>query len=776
MHLTEIDDTRAVAEPSEPSSAAPKPFWQSERVRAIVAIGFVVLLANCTYIFHIFNPNPINQDSGLGMIAQPGLLAGQNNIDPNIGFTAQALGHRAAVDWLHGEIPWWNPYEGTGAPLAGEMQSAAFFPLNALNLLPGGQVYFRLSLEFLAGVGTYLLMRRFTRSNLPAVVGGIAFALNGTYSWLFHAPGNPIAFLPFILLGFEWAWEGACGLERKGWPLLAVALSLSFYAGFPETAFIDGLLAALWLLARAVALPRRSLATFAQSIGLGVGVGALLSAPILVAFLGYLPNADVGGHAGGFAWLSLSATTALPAQIMPYLFGPIFGFVAKDPSQLLVFWGNIGGYLGASLCTLALIGLAGHRYRTLRIVLALWVLVGLARLVGVDWALHLINAIPGVKSTAFYRYANPSWELAVVVLATLGLDDLIHRSTRRVVIIGSGVVMVALCALSWHAAHSVFQALEGAPHNTAWARASLVWALTTIIAIVILGLLPDRGPRGSTVKKLRGSALAGVVIIDVFALFVTPQFSAPREAAIDTKPVAFLEQHLGQNRFYTLGPLAPNYGSYFGLGSVAVNDVPIPKAYESYVLEDLDSNVDPLVFDGVATSDPQGATPEQELVEHLASYEDAGVKYVLLPAGTSSPLVGGHPLRLVFRDATTGIVQLPHPMSLFSAIRGSCSVRAQSQTAVTVDCRRPSTIVYRETYMPGWHASANGRSVSVRSYGPIFQSVKLPAGRFSLDFGYTPPHTTLAFAAFLLGVLVLACAFVPLEKVPLPVRRRRGRS
>ena len=178
----------------------------------------------------------------------------------------------------------------------------------------------------------------------------------------------------------------------------------------------------------------------------------------MIAFVDYLPHADVGAHGGGaFADGFVSATTALPAQVMPYVFGPIFGFTAKDSVQLNAFWDSIGGYLGASLCLLALMGIAGRRYRALRIVLALWIVIGLARLVGVGWALDIVNAIPGVKSTAFYRYAPPSWELALVVLAALGLDDVIHR-TRRRVIIGAGVVMAGIGWLCWRAAQPVFHA------------------------------------------------------------------------------------------------------------------------------------------------------------------------------------------------------------------------------------------------------------------------------------------------------------------------------
>lgn len=53
--------------------------------------------------------------------------------------------------------------------------------------------------------------------------------------------------------------------------------------------------------------------------------------------------------------------------------------------------------------------------------------LGLARMVGVSVVIDLLNVIPGVSSTAFSRYAVGSWWLSLVVIAAMGLDDLIHR-------------------------------------------------------------------------------------------------------------------------------------------------------------------------------------------------------------------------------------------------------------------------------------------------------------------------------------------------------------
>lgn len=47
-------------------------------------------------------------------------------IDGCAGVFVEALGRLVARDWVHGIIPWWNPYSGVGMPLAGEYQPAAF--------------------------------------------------------------------------------------------------------------------------------------------------------------------------------------------------------------------------------------------------------------------------------------------------------------------------------------------------------------------------------------------------------------------------------------------------------------------------------------------------------------------------------------------------------------------------------------------------------------------------------------------------------------------------
>ena len=95
------------------------PLLRLARAKWPLILVAAVLLANLPALIGLVDMNPIVPFGDVGFVHLAGYLPGRSFYDPNIGFTSQALGHLAAMDWLHGIVPWWNPYEGFGAPLAG---------------------------------------------------------------------------------------------------------------------------------------------------------------------------------------------------------------------------------------------------------------------------------------------------------------------------------------------------------------------------------------------------------------------------------------------------------------------------------------------------------------------------------------------------------------------------------------------------------------------------------------------------------------------------------
>ncbi len=766
----------------------------------LLCILVAIALANLPAIAHLVTSNPLVLDSDLAT-PKSVWLPGLPYIDPNAGYTTQALGHLAALDWLHGHVPWWNPFEGVGSPLAGEMQSGAFFPVTLVLAFHQGMLFLQLILELVTGWSTYFLVRKLGVGRSFSTAAGVAFGLCGTYAWLAHAPIRPVALLPACLLGIEYAIDAAREHRRGGWQLLAVAFALSILAGFPETTFIDAIFVLWWSILRFAGPARQFWRPLLAKLGTGLIVGGALAAPLLVAFVDYLPSADVGAHSGTIAYASLP-TSGLTQTILPYSLGPIFGFhsVGAPSDTISLLWGNVGGFLSVTLIAAGLVGLIGKRLRSLRFGLAAWILVCSLRTYGFQPVVHVMAHIPGIRLTAFYRYSNPTWELAVVVLAALGLDDIArHYTARRAMVIGA-VMTAGLALWAGFTAWPLLTNAAAAPgtaggHRHLYAWGSVAAAVLALSILCVGALLAGRDyPNKARMTEIarhersrrRGRiVMAGIVGLESMALLSFTYLSAPTPTPLQTASVVWLQAHLGNYRFATLGPIQPDFGSYFGIAEADINDLPLPKSWASYIHTNLDTNSPDQNFTGAALDDPAGPTGAQELATHLSNYESVGVRYVIEssvgtdPQGHSFPEAGSPAWpagpRLAYHDEFTQIWELPNAAPVFS-LRGpalhGCSVTNSRTDQTTVTCPHASTLVRNVQMMKGWTASFDGHSLAVktdvRSPDGLFQEVHLPAGTFTVRFAYLPPHEDLGLLAAALGAVVLI-----LSVIVASIRRRR---
>ncbi len=710
----------------------------------MLAIGAAVVLANLPYLLGFFHPNPLNFRGGLTSALTPGLLHGRPTIDPSNGFTSQAIGHLAATDLLHLRPPWWNPYEGTGMPLLGETQAAALFPPTLLTALSNGQVYEHILLELLAGIFTYLLLRRIGLGRAAATLGAIAYALNGKFAWFADAGVNPLPFLPMLLLGIERAYDAARTGRSGGWRLFALAGALSVYAGFPEVAYINTLMGAAWLGWRIGCLEpgrRRALVT---KTALGGVAGALLAAPMLVAMGTYLTHADLSVHANaqlGRRHLSLSA---LPQLVMPYLYGQV------NTEPRFIVWLMVGGYLSTTLLLLAVLGVIAPGRRGFKLVLLGWTLLVFARMYGQPPLLgDVLGVLPGMSKIQFYRYGTAALELPVIVLAALGLDDVVRLGARWRRVVPATLAVLAIVVAAAIDARPVVRSLGAAFEHDAWFRASVLWGALTAAAIAAVALLRN--------VRVRTGGLAALVAVDAVALFVVPEFAAPRATTVDFAPVRYLRAHLGEGRFYTLGPIRPDYGSYFGLASLGVDDFP-PTSFAHFIHR----RVDP-ASQFIGFRSRNAATAQLELMHHLAGYRVAGVRYVLTPTAQPLPPSRGA-LHLALETPTTLIYRLAGALPYFTA--GGCTVTSRDRENVRTVCPRPTTLIRRETLMAGWDAQLDGHPVPIRRIDGVFQAVTVPAGSHRLTFTFAPPGMGWAIVGLLGG-----CA---LMLVPTIIRRRQA--
>jgi hypothetical protein len=207
--------------------------------------------------------------------------------------------------------------------------------------------------------------------------------------------------------------------------------------------------------------------------------------------------------------------------------------------------------------------------------------------------------------------------------------------------------------------------------------------------------------------------------------------------------------------------IAPNWGSQFGLNSLTAIDLPFPRAFENFIQDDLYPGLRPpnefLVKDG-----PVGTVAlEDEVAAHFRAYENASVKYLVLPASLAlNPQLSREGLRTVFHDSFAIIYQTPHPRPFFSS-SSSCVVTSTGVNLATATCSRAhATLLRTELSMTGWTVSVNGHAAKVTTVDGVYQRVTLPQGASTVHYAFSPPHENLAILLALLGLILAAGSFV----------------
>ena len=566
--------------------------------------------------------NPIWLTSGAVVGVGSPILAGSPFGDPNVGWTNQALGHLAAQDWLQGQIPWWNPYSGIGLPLAGEMQPAALFlPFVLLLGFQGGIVWLELALQVFAGVATFLLLRRLDLGRVSALVGALLYEFNGTFA---SVPGetilNVLPFLPLLLLGVEYARSP--GEARRAIIVVALAISGSLLAGFPEAAYIDGLMALLWTVVRFLTDSNRL--HFALSIGVGGVVGLMLAAPLLVAFFDFSLLTNVfQNHTIGEIALNLRG---LGPVIMPYVYGPLATSLGSN--LLLKISGGTGGYVGAVFLLFAIIGVQIKRDRPIVVMLVLWLMLCAGKTFGFPPIMHAMNLLPFMKDTEFFRYSSPSWELAVIILIARALDSPNRQPYGYLVaLVGTVAILAFAIDLAWPWARVWHWSDANRTIMTKW--------LLRAVGLQFVALVATSAAWLTSNVDARRWRVGGILIVYSMALLAVPQFSGVKPGKIDYTAINYIKIHTGPDRFYSLGPIQPNYSAYFAIPSINHNYLPVALNWSDFVEKSL--------FPSVASQNGgifwapfppmQIATAANDLQRHIASYQFLGVHYVIASPG-----------------------------------------------------------------------------------------------------------------------------------------------
>jgi hypothetical protein len=127
---------------------------------------------------------------------------------------------------------------------------------------------------------------------------------------------------------------------------------------------------------------------------------------------------------------------------------------------------------------------------------------------------------------------------------------------------------------------------------------------------------------------------------------------------------------------------------------------------------------------------------------------------ISLIEGSNSPAP-----RLVLRDATASIFELPQAAPYAQTAEANCTLTIISRQNIHTSCPTATVLTRRELFYPGWSAMANNTPIALSQAG-LFQSVAIPAGNASIKFSYAPPYIRPACAlALLAGLLWALCGY-----------------
>ncbi|MBI5367655.1 MAG: YfhO family protein [Planctomycetes bacterium] len=646
-----------------------------------------------------------------------------------------------------GRLPLWQPWNGLGAPLLGNGQSAPFNPLKWL--LAGGatglrETLFLLARPALAALGTCLLAARLGLSPWAGCLAATAFMLNGFFLHHLRFPSlHVFCFLPWLLC------VGEELLRRPGMRALAslgLAIGVTGVLGAAEPALFCAL-AACAIVGGMTQSRASGRARGWGLLGLAVGLGAL------VAAIEVLPLLDLATVSESYVF-GRKPATATPAEplllALSHLLSPVGAGLEYN------------AFVGLVPLALAPLGLLNTEVRR-----RASVLISIGIILYVTCPPH--NLVPAPPLAPNSRYATPLIVLGLILLGAAGLDRLAAGGGRGVATrwLGLGLVVAEFAALG-------YEACGGSGLGSLWELA--------LVAGLLAGVLLLHGRRAWPARRL-AAVLIGLAALDMALAtrtLVKPMqpFDYP-----DTPVLTYLKTRTN-TPFRVVGgwgALLPNTNLMHRIASLeqveafhltryqefidAVNDGKIsPWPAIRVVGRDFDPNLCDLanvryfivsrIGRGVRLGEGLRRDPgcypvvlaDDRVTVHLnrTCLPRARVVYAadFVPLGSAEAV--GRLKAQSRRWRTRALVETVDGRPPAGWVDGE---EAPTEAAViedgdrvTVDARleRSGWLVLADAFHPGWQVAVDGAPAAIHPVNVAFRGVLLSAGAHRVEFRYRP--------------------------------------
>ncbi|MGQ9500448.1 MAG: YfhO family protein [Anaerolineae bacterium] len=708
-----------------------------------------------------------------------------------------------ARELASGQLPLWNPYTYAGAPFWADVQSAVLYPPSLLTIVLAGMPHlplFALELEaiahfWLAGIFTYMLMRRATGRRDAALLSALVFTFGG---YLTGYPSQQLAvletdvWLPLILYLSDVAIVNRASsspalrdVPRRSPLLLAgIAWGVALLAGHPQSAMLVGYTFTLYTAFIALAYPcnigssrthrrgvLRVMGAWACIVITGLGLAAVAWLPAWEYMRLSVRSAGVYDKmAGGFPLYdvlqlllpgSVSYYSPLYVGILPLLFA-IWGFTnAHAHRREIIFWTGLA--LGALL-----LSFGGETFLYAPFYLFV---PGFGIFRGQERLAFLFSlALAALAGYGFSQYAQHD--------AHGNTNRARLISMVRYLLLGS-IVLVLLFFIG----HNATGWQDEHPFRTLLAQS--VWLIVLLgLGLGLLRAYDASQPSHTTWARI---GLGALIALDLFtANWRTNLYpSLPEEQTVTPSVVETIRTDVRPGevfRVYNEYRLYENYGVPFEMedtwGASPLRLARYDALYHTlrmervwqllnvhYVITWRQELYAPsqIIYQEPAEKDTtyvhrlESPAPRAWLVyrveevaeeETLARLDDRAwdpMQVALLPPGDAPPL---------------------HPPARGQT--GEVVIRARTSGSIALDVITPvdGLLVVSEIYYPGWRAYIDGQPVDILPVNYILRGVVVPAGQHQVEMVFRP-------LSFTMGAVISAITLLALVGIGLFSRLRR---
>jgi hypothetical protein len=670
----------------------------------------------------------------------------------------------------HGQgLYFWNPYFYGGMPLAGDIQTAMFFPANLLFYLidtPLAILLHQIMMVFLASLFMYLYLRELSFTEPAAFIASLLYAFSGTFIvHSFHLTMiDCFAVYPLVF----YCGEKTLKTMSIFWAAISgISLALDFLAGFPQ---MTALLITVYIPYMIAGFIEQKTGGRLRLLGLSVII-ALIA--MLISSVQFFPTLELMTRSlrtrpPTMELLRSQALTlsSLPLLVVPDIYGNVLNSTYRGH---LHFWEECH-YIGVVALIFAGLGIGRKRNRVHSYFIFL---ACFSVLISIGYGNPLFSLLQkSIPTIGFFR--NPARNMiffvfAMVFFSALGIERILCRDISRGAIRGLFVAMTAI----------IIAACFGC--SGSWTGGLLTGVILGLITISLI-LIHFR-------KELSPTAVfASLALLSLGSLWsfgLSWNIEVPNGYYRDPLPVfrRFQSPEVTTRVFYLPPPDlwdTVNMGSLYGIANIQGYNVSIPEDTVRYMQaaqgvlrldEDLKRSYEILAFsrkDNLLTDLLSSACEIKGRVTETGAVFELSKSPKSLPRAFLAPgyrvekdrqrilemlYQGEIDVRkcVILEEPVQGTGQQEH-------FDGDAQVTYLAQgpdyQKLRVTSRSRGIVFLSEVYFPGWKAYVDGREERIYRSNFLFRAVPVSSGEHILEFHYRPDSLRIGGFLTCLGILI----------------------